>query len=104
MSILLFAAVPTDPGRKVSDTNLVRSGSGGFVSRTAEDASNGAKHPDTVNHEMLKDCLGTTDQCAAQNEVRLSDTRAEADSGPSERCTLPPQPAKTWPWAITRDP
>jgi hypothetical protein len=26
-------------------------------SRTAEDASNSAKHPDTLNQEMLKDCF-----------------------------------------------
>ena len=44
-----------------------------LVSRTAEDASNGAKHPDSVNQEMLKDRLGSsTDYCTAQTERRLS--------------------------------
>jgi len=37
------------------------------VLRTAEETSNGAKHPDTVNQEMLKDCLGSG---AAPQEIK----------------------------------
>ena len=65
-------------------------GRGGLVSRTAEDSSNGAKHPDTVNQEMLKDRLGSsTDHCAAQPERQLSGFRVGMDNGLSDRSMLP---------------
>ena len=52
--------------------------------------------PESTNSAVCFVRLGSsTDHCTAQNEGRLSDIRAEVDSGPSDSSTLQLQPAKT---------
>ena len=61
------------PNVKQSDSPIPVPGNVSLVSKTAEEASNGAPHPDTVNQEMLKDCLGSRTASPGISPVENSD-------------------------------
>ena len=73
------------PSLSVSYRSLEIDSHARSVSRTVEDASNGAKHPDTVNQEILKDRLGSIlVYCSAQRDGLVSDVGAWLGTGPSD--------------------